>query len=149
MLNISHRGNINGAKSDYENQPQYIDDALGAGFEVEVDVWLDNDVLFLGHDFPQYKVDLDWLKNRKLWCHAKNCQALVYMLKNDIHCFWHQKDDCVLTSKNFIWCYPNIHIQNGISVIQDIDSFIQKSEQIKNILYGICSDYPQKMKNYI
>jgi len=30
------------------------------------------------------------------------------MLENKkIHCFWHQEDDVQLTSKGFIWTYPN------------------------------------------
>jgi hypothetical protein len=28
------------------------------------------------------------------------------MLDNNIHCFWHQKDDFTITSQGFIWTYP-------------------------------------------
>jgi hypothetical protein len=38
MVVISHRGNIDGSKSECENNPTYIQQALDQGFEVEVDV---------------------------------------------------------------------------------------------------------------
>ena len=37
MIYISHRGNLNG-KSDRENQPDYLEEALAQGFDVEIDV---------------------------------------------------------------------------------------------------------------
>jgi hypothetical protein len=136
MLLISHRGNING-KSEQENHPSHIDYALKQGFDVEIDVWKVNEVeWYLGHDEPQYKIDLEFLKNDKLWCHAKNIKALFDMYNNNIHCFWHQEDDVTLTSKGYLWTYPNKELtENSICVLpekQEID--IKKCA-------GICSDY--------
>ena len=56
MRLISHRGNIKGPNPDQENRPWYIDEAILQGFDVEVDVWLVDDEIVLGHDFPQYYV---------------------------------------------------------------------------------------------
>ena len=53
MKLISHRGNINGRIENYENNPDYIDDTIRLGYDVEVDVWMIEGVLFLGHDEPQ------------------------------------------------------------------------------------------------
>ena len=39
MILISHRGNINGKKPNYENKPEYIWEALRKGYHCEVDVW--------------------------------------------------------------------------------------------------------------
>ena len=52
MILISHRGNIDGKKPHLENQPDYIDEAIALGYDVEIDVWLIDGVLFLGHDAP-------------------------------------------------------------------------------------------------
>ena len=60
MILISHRGNLNG-KTDDENKPKYIEEALSQGFDVEVDVWYDNKQFYLGHDEPQYLIQKDFL----------------------------------------------------------------------------------------
>ena len=39
MYLISHRGNLEGPKAEYENSISYIENAISKGFEVEVDVW--------------------------------------------------------------------------------------------------------------
>ena len=93
MIFISHRGNTNGSNPEKENQPNYIAEAWEIGYEVEIDVWRIGEKWFLGHDNPQYKVDLKFLQNERLLCHAKNLEALDHMLMlGDIHCFWHQED---------------------------------------------------------
>ena len=54
MKLISHRGNINGPNKEQENHPDYITSALKQGYDVEVDVWLIDGNIVLGHDEPQY-----------------------------------------------------------------------------------------------
>ena len=133
MILISHRGNLNG-KSDEENHPNHIDIALRQGFDVEIDVWKVLDEYYLGHDEPQYKVNMKFLKNEKLWCHAKNIEALYDMNKEGVHCFWHQTDDVTLTSKGYLWTYPNKDLtQNSIAVLPKAKPKIDVA--------GICSDY--------
>jgi len=137
MILISHRGNINGRISENENNPLYIERALHRGFEVEIDVWYKDNRWYLGHDKPQYEIDLDYLKNSKFWCHAKNIESLNMMLTySDIHCFWHQEDDVTLTSRNIIWTYPDKQLtENSICVLPE-----KNNQTIKKCL-GICSDY--------
>ncbi len=103
LIVISHRGNINGPDKHVENHPDQIKKAISLGYDVEIDVWYKENQLYLGHDKPQYKVDLTFLKNSRLWCHAKNLKALKYMLANKIKCFWHQEDNFTLTSNGYIW----------------------------------------------
>ena len=104
---ISHRGNIWGKQPDRENHPTYIFEALAEGYWCEIDVWVAGTGVMLGHDAPQYSVNENMLKNPKLICHAKNKEALSYMLGiKKIHCFWHDSDDYALTSRNWIWAYP-------------------------------------------
>ena len=50
MVLISHRGNINGPILEMENKPDYIDKAINLGYEVEIDVWYENDKLWLEDD---------------------------------------------------------------------------------------------------
>ena len=143
MILISHRGNINGPLEKKENSPDYINEALKLGFDVEVDVWVEFGELYLGHDHPKYIINESFLENEKLWCHAKNIESLEYMLKNKkIHCFWHQNDDFTITSNGFIWTYPNKKLTpRSICVLPEI----QKKFTVNNEdFYGICSDYISK-----
>ena len=64
MILISHRGNINGRLESYENEPTYIDMAIKNGYDVEIDVWYKNKILFLGHDKPEYGVEFRWFIDR-------------------------------------------------------------------------------------
>ena len=136
MILISHRGNINGRFEDWENKPEYINDALSLGYDVEVDVWFVNGKFMLGHDVPQYETDYKFLMNEKLWCHAKNLDALFEMKKYAIHYFWHETDTVTLTSKNYVWAYPGKQpIKGSIACMPELDN--------DNVLLckGICSDH--------
>ena len=140
MILISHRGNINGKIPLRENEPSYIKDAIKKGYNVEIDVWWSDNSFYLGHDNPQYKIDVSYLLNNrcyKLWCHAKNIEAIVEMKKEKtINCFWHQKDDITLTSKGHIWAYPGKQpIKNSIAVMPEI-----YNDDLDKCI-GICSDY--------
>jgi len=132
---ISHRGNIDG-RTEKENKPSYIEHAISLGYDVEIDVWDIDGKLYLGHDEPQYSIEIEFLKNPKLWCHAKNLEALEIMNTNDIHCFWHDTDKITFTNKSIPWCYPEIYIESGITVELGTKKSIPK-------IYGICTDYPE------
>ena len=136
MILISHRGNLNGSNPKLENNVQYVETALNKGFEVEIDVWYKDNEFYLGHDEPTYHINVNWLQNKKLWCHAKNIEALSVMLDNDIHCFWHQEDDVTLTSCGFIWTYPGKQLTlKSIAVLPE-----RFNKNLKKCL-GVCSDY--------
>ena len=142
MILISHRGNINGKVLEYENDPGYIDEALSKGYEVEIDIWYRDKNWYLGHDRPQYEITLEYLKNDKFWCHAKNIEALTLMLENDIHCFWHQDDDVTITSYGFIWTSPDKKLtEKSICVLPEINN------QSITKCAGICSDYLTNYRN--
>jgi hypothetical protein len=138
MRLISHRGNITGPNPDLENNPSYIKEALNAGYDVEVDVWYQENKFWLGHDSPEYQIEIDFLHTSKLWCHAKNDQALFAMQSQEgIHYFWHQDDDFTLTSEGFIWTYPEKTLYyNSICVLPEMGH----DDNIEHC-YGICSDF--------
>lgn len=148
MKLISHRGNIDGENLGYENNPNYIESAIKKGYDVEVDVRYDSSTekVWLGHDFPQYEVDISWITNLKnyLWIHCKDLNSLYFFSKiNELNYFWHQTDDFTLTSKKYIWTYPG-KSYSPFSVIVTPEKYIGIDNLIdlkKNNCYGICSDY--------
>jgi hypothetical protein len=150
MILISHRGNTGGRLELYENKPNYIDKTIKEGFNVEVDVWYINTEqfgwgLFLGHDNPQYAVDLSWFIDRmsKLWVHCKNIDSIVFFKEcgYDVNYFWHEEDTITLTSKNYIWAYPGKQpIKDSIAVMPELFN----DDTTKCL--GICSDY---ISNYL
>lgn len=137
MIIISHRGNLNGVDSSSENKPDFIVQTLDLGFDVEVDLRLHNDKLYLGHDEPDYRVDLNFLKQSGVWVHAKN-KEVIPLLRNekDIHWFWHETDQLTLTSRGYVWCFPGHEIEGGIMVDhgQDVQPEIN--------IAGVCTDDP-------
>ena len=145
MILISHRGNLKGKNPSRENSPDYIGDALVAGYNVEIDVWYEGGIWHLGHDEPQYQVNMSFLMNRMLWCHAKNIAALSRMrsLHPHVRYFWHQEDDVTLTSDRYLWTYPGKKLYPGsICVMPESTGITVDSPDLKsgNVL-GVCSDY--------
>lgn len=144
---IAHRGNLKGPNPDKENHPDYLMKAINQGYDAEVDVWLIDGVFILGHDGPQYEVSENFLYNKHFWIHAKNIPAISNLNDNDrsglksylINCFFHDVDDCVLTSQGFIWTYPGKTIIGPAAIAvmpeREPDWDISKAE-------GVCSDYP-------
>jgi len=145
MMLIAHRGNTNGKFESYENEPNYIDKAISEGFDVEVDVWYNNGILYLGHDKPQYGLPINWLESRldKLWIHCKNIEAVEWFsYSKKFNYFWHEKDTVTLTSRGFIWAYPGKQpIENSIAVMPEIHN-----EDISKCV-GVCSDFIVKYSN--
>jgi hypothetical protein len=146
MKLISHRGNISGPNPERENQPEYIFEALQAGYDVEVDVWFENGKFMLGHDKPQYEFPFELLDKNypKLWIHCKNMEALSTLNILDqngdkINYFMHENDLGVLTSKGYIW--STALFDRGILVMPEI---FNKEPNEKTL--GVCSDYIEKYK---
>lgn len=149
MKIISHRGNIKGPLLDKENRPSYIDCAIGNGYDVEIDIRSINGELWLGHDFPQYKVDHNWLEKRKqyLWIHCKNVEAAKECYEYNSFC--HTGDPFVFTSKGKVWLHDlSMKIdENTIIPLIYIDQILK----LKNLQtpYAVCTDYPSLCnKNY-
>jgi hypothetical protein len=146
MIYIAHRGNLNGPNPINENKPEYLLEAISKGFHVETDLWVINNELYLGHDKPTYKIDIYFLLNIKeyLYCHCKNIDALYYIINNhkDIECFYHNNDECVLTSKKYLWNFPGTKLTKlSICVMPEY-----VNQEIDPICYGVCSDYVYNIK---
>ena len=146
MKLISHRGNISGPNAERENHPDYIWEAIQAGYEVEIDVWFIDGKFMLGHDEPQYDFPFELIQNHhiKLWIHCKNMDALSKLNELDptgsrINYFMHESDLGVLTSKGYIW--STALFDRGILVVPE---FFNR-EPIETTL-GVCSDYIENYK---
>ena len=152
MKIIAHRGNLEGPNNLAENKPSQIDLCINNSFDVEIDLRRNKNLFYLGHDKPEYEVDIDWLSERSefLWIHCKDLDAFTYLLphKSNFNFFWHQKDDYSLTSKHIIWAYPGQTI-NANSVIVMPESFMDLTDLKEMEMYGVCSDYPKKIKKLL
>lgn len=144
MKIIAHRGNLDGP-SRLENHPDYIRSALQRGFEVEIDVWSIENKLFLGHDEPQYEINLDFLLeiSDRAWVHCKNLSALEELSKfKEINLFWHQEDDFVLTRTDHIWTFPGKLLGKKSIAVMPHDLDDPKLLEV----FGVCTDYPEIFK---
>lgn len=128
MIYIAHRGNVNVGwdctGNTAENKPSYIETAIKYGFHAEIDVWsFSYTDFYLGHDKGQYKVDKKWLLKykKKLWCHAKERSAFIRLAALGMNTFMHDKEPFAVTTKGYIWEFPNVY-------------------NLKNELVAICSD---------
>ena len=149
MKFISHRGNINGVDIEKENTVKAIIAAINQGFDVETDIWFIDGRFYLGHDRPQYEISLFFLQihSDTLWCHAKDIITLNILLKYpELNCFFHQNDDCTLTSKGQIWTYFNKPLTNSSILLK-----FEKDENfiIPENIFGVCSDNIEFYRNMI
>jgi len=117
---IAHRGNYQGRDSTRENTQEYMNEAIEAGHHVEVDVQLLNGVLWYGHDNPQAWADEKFLAKREVIVHAKTIECIPPLMHIDAHFFFHDQDDCTLTSNGWVWCYPGKHVQCSKGVWLDL-----------------------------
>lgn len=144
MFFIAHRGNVTGRRPNLENFPDYVQRALSQGFDVEVDVWYVDGQFWLGHDGPTFEVGLDFLRNPKVWCHAKDIDTL-YKLTTlpGIHYFFHEDDQVAMTSGGYLWTFPG-----KLLTTKSICVMPEKSGQSVDVLCaGICSDDINKYRS--
>lgn len=143
MKIISHRGNIDGPNTETENTLVQIDMAIQFSFEVEIDLWNKGNDLFLGHDSPDIMISIEDLIKRKswLWVHLKAIEAFYLLSHLKFNLFFHQNDDYVITTGQYIWVYPGkpIVTSRSIAVLPEMvpNWDISKAS-------GICTDYPKK-----
>jgi hypothetical protein len=143
MIKIAHRGNTRGPKPELENSPEYISKAIEDGFEVEIDIWFqDGEGFFLGHDYPKYKIDEDFMValTHHAWFHCKDLLSLEKFINDYSHArfFWHQEDSFTLTSSKHIWTYPGKEIVSN-TILVHLEEFNEDDFETKP--FAICSDF--------
>ena len=141
MKKISHRGNINGPDPENENTVESILLALQKGFDVEIDIWVVNNLIYLGHDKPKTQIDKPFINQigNRGWFHCKNLEALTFLSKfEDINYFYHNNDDYTLTNTKYIWTYPEKEVSSQ-SILVHLD--MPNLKDFNVLPAGICSDY--------
>lgn len=112
-LRIYHRGNSRRAPA-VENDPVRLSTIVAAGGHVEVDVWLHEGVVFVGHDAPATVVDWSWLVDiaSRALIHCKDGATFVGLrtwfaergIEADL--FYHTTEDYALSTGGKIIVYP-------------------------------------------
>ncbi len=144
MIFIAHRGNLNGADPERENTPAYIQKALDAGFDVEVDIWYKDDLLWLGHDKPLITLPGSFYFHRKIWFHAKDIKTFAFLAEGAANCFFHENDPVVLTTRGYLWVHP-AH-EEKINEIENKNKIIQvHPKKIIKGVGGYCADNIQEI----
>ena len=142
---IAHRGNLNGPDRERENGPHYLDNALDAGYDVELDLWKIDGNLYLGHDAPHHPISPSWLTARaeRVWVHCKNLPAVDQLVGTDLNWFFHENDALTLTSRGFVWCYPGQVLSSQRFVYLN---FNPDPPAFPSNLSGVCADYLQSWR---
>ena len=148
MKIIAHRGLTKGPNKHLENRPQEIQSCLDKGLDCEIDLWVYDDRLYLGHDGPQYNITQDFLKQPGLWIHCKNLSALAYCQSDTVfNYFWHQNDDYTMTSKGYIWAFPGKELSKlSVMVLPEWED-----ATLANVLtadcFAVCTDFVDQLNN--
>jgi hypothetical protein len=145
MRIIAHRGNLNGPSAS-ENSPEKLQEAILEGFDVEMDIWYKDGLLWSGHDRPEYLLDLGFLRqhHNNIWFHCKNIEAAEYLSNTPLFApnfFSHDSDDFVITSFGYIWAFPGHKLTKGSVCVMP-----EASGQEPIDCFGVCTDYPYKYK---
>ena len=144
LILISHRGNIDKINRDYENNPDYIMNAIKKNFLVDIDLWNIKGNLYLGHDEPQWATTTNFIDNPNFYIHCKNESALEYLssIKLFSKYFWHQSDEYTIVSNGIVWVHQGKKLlKNSICCLPE-----QGFDGNLEICFGICSDY---IDNYL
>lgn len=166
MRIISHRGNLTGREPEKENTVEAIEKALSLGYDVEIDMWYSEGSYWLGHDGPDRKFDLnklyEWCKKGNVYLHCKNPTAIQMFIKekarhiSNVYPFFHDKDPCILLDDNVIWVHPTAVKdfqkipENCIAVLPNCKSLLILSDDIVlTKFFGVCTDYPENVRNSI
>lgn len=146
---IAHRGNLYGPNKIEENKPETIINAIESGFDCEIDVWF-IDKLYLGHDYPMYKINIEFLEKYKdkLWIHCKNLDALIYLKNLNFNCFFHDRDFYTITTKGHIWGNINSKMaKEVVCVMPELSyTFADGDGTFSFDVFAICTDFPIHFK---
>ena len=142
MKIIAHRGLMVGPDPEAENQLDTLDEALSHGLDVEVDVRLIKGELLIGHD-ESTRVCPTWLyDDKRVWFHAKNTNALVYLNSVGKRVFYHTDEEVVMTSKGELWALPGKGFRGSYIVLPE-----RYGDIVPEGALGICTDYAIKYKD--
>jgi hypothetical protein len=79
MLLISYRGIVDGNNFQDANTPNQIGKARSAGFSVMIDVWRQDDKIYLGNDQPITEVTAKYIQGNRYWLNARNSDMQTWL----------------------------------------------------------------------
>lgn len=128
MKFISHRGNLQGRHKINENVPSVIENVISEGYDVEIDIWCKDDVLYLGHDEPVWKINDQFLKKHytRLLIHCKDDASLFKLSSLPVlDIFSHTNDKFTLSSKGKILINPHTvtTYRKGILMMPEMSNY--------------------------
>ncbi len=143
-LYVCHRGLTQGPSHEHENNLETILMLTQRGIHVECDIWKIGDTLYLGHDLPQTPITLQELQSQYLWIHAKNKDALEYLLYQRNKCgiplriFWHTTEDYCFTTSLECIVYPGKPLlQDSVFMMPEMTTNLQDIHRA----HSVCSDF--------
>jgi hypothetical protein len=140
---IAHRGNLTGRQPAEENRLEYLLHAYNECGAIECDIRTHDGKLYYGHDEPIELVDTNLILQYQWYCHAKDLDSLCTLLAMGAHVFWHQQDTITLTSKGYIWCYPDVYLIDPMAIWLDFENKFDDMNMVGG--FGLCSDvWPTK-----
>lgn len=156
MLVYAHRGNLTGSISENENTIGQIKRALAKNVNVEVDVFYINDILYLGHDKPQEKIEKEFLKNNRILTHAKDIQTMFYLSQfREINSFIQKDENISVSTHGNVIVHQhysfNLDWANSKTIMVDLNLNKYKTPNVGGIItdfafpYGHTPKKPFKM----
>ena len=79
MLYISYRGIFDGNNFQDSNTPKQLGKALSAGFPCMIDVWRQDNKLYLGNDQPITEVTEKYVQGNRFWINARNTDMQIWL----------------------------------------------------------------------
>jgi hypothetical protein len=141
---VAHRGLTNGPDPSNENNLKQLLERTAKGLYSECDIWSIDSKLYLGHDRPTTEIQFEQICSPYLWLHAKNREALEYLLQKRNHdgfelcIFWHTTDDYAITANGEVIVYPGKQLLEGSTFMMPEHSDCILAYRGVRI---ICSDY--------
>lgn len=143
MRLIAKRGLFEGPNHEKENTIDQIFLAINKKYDVEIDCWLLDGGLFLGHDQPKDKTSVEFLMSQsgKLWIHCKNDNAFNLLRQiNGIKAFKHENEDYAVIKEDeelYKWQHgrlgKSIYQRKGVEKWQKIGVY-RDNFKVENIL---------------
>lgn len=145
MKFISYRGNIDGPRRAFENNPQYVDIALQYGYYVFIDVWYEEDRFWLGSDVKQYPIFEGFLEQEKYICNPRSWEAFDKLFNNKhIHTLWHDIDYYTITNKGWMWAHEHAENYSKNTVITHFNDM----DDVPDV-FGVCSNYIRNIRQTV
>jgi len=140
---IAHKGLWQGSDNNTANTTKQLKMALKAGYDVECDIIERDGKLWLGHDEPKEEIDIEFLKDSRIFAHAKDERAYKILIKENIQSFMQNNEILSeIENSNLWWVNSNYKVPYGKSFKNCIIHYSNKDLICNGVeIFGIYGDY--------